>query len=53
MVSEIVKENGLKDVIRVCLYKDFKGCGEGNVDVIVGEPMGCHMFYDGMAERII
>lgn len=32
-------------------WRDFKI--EGKVDVIIGEPMGCNLFYDGMIDRMI
>lgn len=51
MIEEIVKENGYEGIVCVKLFKDFKI--QGKVDVIIGEPMGCNLFYDGMMDRMI
>lgn len=51
MMEEIIKENGLAHLIKVCLFKNIKI--EGKVDVIIAEPMGTNLFYDGMVDKII
>ncbi len=50
-MEEIIKENGQAHIIKVCLFKNIKI--EGKVDVIIAEPMGANLFYDGMMDKII
>jgi hypothetical protein len=49
MMREVVRENGWEQVVQVLSWKDFNA----EVDVVVGEPMGYCMFFDGMIDRII
>lgn len=49
MMQEIIKENEWDDVIDVVFFKDFNQ----HVDVIIGEPMGYNLIYDGLLDRMI
>lgn len=51
MMEEIIKENGQAHIIKVNLFRNIKI--EGKVDVIIAEPMGSNLFYDGMVDKII
>lgn len=49
MMKELVKENNMEDTINVLSWKDFNA----EVDVIIAEPMGYCLHFDGMLDRII
>lgn len=49
MIRQIVKENDKEEVIEVLSWKDFNV----TVDIIIGEPMGYCLHFDGMLDRII
>lgn len=49
MMRELVKENNMEDTINVLSWKDFNA----EVDIIIAEPMGYCLHFDGMLDRII
>ena len=51
MMEQILKQNGYSERVQVKFWRDFKI--ERKVDGIIGEPMGCNLFYDGMIDRMI
>jgi type I protein arginine methyltransferase len=49
MMREIVKENNLDGIVEVLCWREFNA----EVDIILGEPMGYCLHFDGMLDRII
>lgn len=49
MMEEIVKENGFQDIIQVLFFREFSE----PIEVIIGEPMGYNIIYDGLLDRMI
>lgn len=49
MMEQIVKQNKLQGVIEVKFYRDFSA----QVDIIIGQPMGYNLIYDGLLDRMI
>ena len=49
MMRELVRENNRQSTISVMMWNDFSA----EVDVIIGEPMGYCLHFDGMLDRII
>jgi protein arginine N-methyltransferase 1 len=49
MMREVVKENNLEGVIEVLCWREFNA----EVDIILGEPMGYCLHFDGLLDRII
>lgn len=51
MMKQIIKENGLDNVISVQLIGEFHI--DGKVDVLLGEPMGYNLYFDGNLQTLI
>jgi hypothetical protein len=49
MMQEIIKENNKEEFIEVLSWNDFNV----EVDIIIGEPMGYCLHFDGMLDRLI
>ena len=49
MMRELVRENNRQSTISVMTWNEFNA----EVDVIIGEPMGYCLHFDGMLDRII
>ena len=49
MMEEIIKENQWDHVITVLFFREFNF----QVDVIIGQPMGYNLIYDGLLDRMI
>lgn len=49
MMREIVKENNLDGIVEVLCWREFNA----EVDIILGEPMGYCLHFDGLLDRII
>ena len=49
MIRELIKENQMEDVIEVFSWNDFNV----EVDIIIAEPMGYCLHFDGILDRIV